>query len=82
MQTTSVCWQKFDFLVSYGIQPDLRVLDKIMLVRTSDSLLRNIEFLIYFKSIIQQTRFTLVMCVRLAKTSIWAQIANLKIDAR
>ena len=49
-----------------------------MLVRASDNLVIGH----FFQKSIQKTRFTLVIRVRLAETSIWAQIVDLKIDAR
>ena len=52
------------------------MLDNIMLVRTSDSLARNINSLTFFEKSIQQTRITLVVYFRLTKTSIWARRAD------
>ena len=47
-----------------------------MFARTSDILVRNIDYSIFFEKSTKRNRFTLVLRVRLAKTSIWAQIAD------
>ena len=65
-----------------GSQADLRVLDNIMLTHTSDSLVKNTDSSSFFEKIIQRTKITLIMRVRLAKISIWTQIADLNIDAK
>ena len=54
----------------------MRALDKS--ARASDILVRNIDYSIFFEKNIKRNRFTLVVRVRLAKTSIWAQIADVK----
>ena len=67
---------KIDILASQGSPADLCALDNIMLVRISNSLVRNIFFYIFFKSLIQQIRITLVVCFQLTKKLIWAQRAS------